>query len=212
MIPVRYNLRSLLERRTTSLMTVLGLGMVATIFVILFGFIGGLKGTMLNAAGERNWVLLSLGATDETSSFVPHALIDIVRVRPEIATSESGEPLVSSEIFTGVNVSRDKHVRQFVLMPGVRPIAMKVHRNMRLVAGRWPIRGDGEWTIGQKVRARQPYLTLGTQMHFDGATGRLSEYFPTTTARASPRFGPITKTCSTTPSTQAKMPTRCTSC
>jgi len=166
MIPVRYNLRSLLERRTITLMTVLGLGMVAMIFVILFGFIGGLKGTMLNAAGERNWVLLSLGSTDETSSFFPHALIDIVRVRPEIATSESGEPLVSPEIFTGVNISRDKHVRQFVLMRGVTPIATKVHRNMQLVAGRWPIRGNGEWTIGQKVQARQPYLTLGTQMHF----------------------------------------------
>ncbi len=49
MIPVRYNLRSLLERRATSLMTVLGLGMVATIFVIPFGFIGGLKRTILNA-------------------------------------------------------------------------------------------------------------------------------------------------------------------
>jgi putative ABC transport system permease protein len=154
MIPVRYNLRSLLERRTTSLMTVLGLGLVAMIFVILFGFIGALKGTMLNAAGERNWVLLSLGATDETSSFVPHALIDIVRVRPEIA-GERGEPLLSPEIFTGVNISRDKHVRQFVLMRGVTPTAVKVHRNMRLVAGRWPIRGNGEWTIGQKVQARQ---------------------------------------------------------
>src|SRR5215470_16825977 len=78
-IPIRYNFRSLLERRTTSIMTVLGLGMVAMIFVILFGFIGGLKGTMLNAAVERNWVLLSRGAPDETASFIPHALIDIVR-------------------------------------------------------------------------------------------------------------------------------------
>ena len=59
----RRGIEDRLERRTTSLMTVLGLGMVAMIFVILFGFIGGLKGTMLNAAGERNWVLLSLGAT-----------------------------------------------------------------------------------------------------------------------------------------------------
>ena len=147
-------------------MTVLGLGMVAMIFVILFGFIGGLKGTMLNAAVERNWVLLSRGSPDETASFIPHALIDIVRVRPEIATTEKGEPLVSPEIFTGVNISRDKHVRQFVLMRGVTPVATKVHRNMHLIAGRWPTRGNGEWTIGQKVQARQPYLTLGTQMHF----------------------------------------------
>ena len=110
MIPIRYNFRSLLERRTTSLMTVLGLGLVAMIFVILFGFIGGLKGTMLNAAGERNWVLLGRGSPDETASFIPHALIDVVRVRPEIATSDSGQPLISPEIFAGVNISRDKHV------------------------------------------------------------------------------------------------------
>jgi len=166
MIPVRYNLRSLLERRATSLMTVLGLGLVAMIFVILFGFIGGLKGTMLNAAGEHNWVVLSRGAPDETASFIAHDMIEIVRVRPEIASSESGQPLLSPEVFAGVNISRDKHVRQFVLMRGVTPIALRVHRKMRLVAGRWPVRGNGEWAIGQKVQARQPYLTLGTQVHF----------------------------------------------
>jgi putative ABC transport system permease protein len=147
-------------------MTVLGLGLVAMIFVILFGFIGGLKGTMLNAAGERNWVLLGRGSPDETASFIPHALVDVIRVRPEIATSASGQPLISPEIFAGVNISRDKHVRQFVLMRGVMPIAMKVHRNMRLIAGHWPTRGNGEWAVGQKVEARQPYMTIGTQMHY----------------------------------------------
>src|SRR5882672_8902301 len=114
MVPVRYNLRSLLERRTTSLMTVLGLGMVAMIFVILFGFIAGLKRTMVNAGGGANWVLLSRGATDEAASFIPHNIIELVRVRPEIATVETRQPLVSPEIFAGVNISRDKHVRQFV--------------------------------------------------------------------------------------------------
>lgn len=167
MVPVRYNLRSLLERRATALMTVLGLAMVAMIFVILFGFIAGLKRTMINAGDERNWVLLGRGAPDETASFIPHDAIEIVRVRPEIASDESGHPLLSPEIFAGVNISRDKHVRQFVLMRGVMmPIALRVHRNMHLVAGRWPVRGQGEWSIGQKVQARQPYLTLGTQFHF----------------------------------------------
>ena len=147
-------------------MTVLGLGMVAMIFVILFGFIGGLKGALLSAASDRNCVLLSQGAPDETASFIPHDAIEIIRVRPEIASSDKGEPLVSPEVFAGVNISRDKHVRQFVLLRGVTPIAMRVHRNMRLVAGHWPTRGNGEWAIGQKVQTRQPYLTIGTQMHY----------------------------------------------
>jgi putative ABC transport system permease protein len=145
---------------------VLGLGLVAMVFVILFGFIGGLKDTMLNAAGERNWVLLSRGAPDETASFISHDIIAIVLARPEIASSESGKLLVSPEVFAGVNVSRNKHVRQFVLLRGVTPIATRVHRKIHLVAGRWPIRGSGEWALGQKVQARQPYLTLGTQLHF----------------------------------------------
>jgi hypothetical protein len=42
-VPIRYNVRSLRERLATTLMTLLGLGMLAMIFVILFGFIGGLK-------------------------------------------------------------------------------------------------------------------------------------------------------------------------
>jgi len=166
MVPVRYNLRSLLERRATSLMTMLGLGMVAMIFVILFGFIGGLKSTMLNAGAERNWVLLSKGAPNETASFIPRASIDIIRVRPEIVLDQTGRPLVSPEIFAGVNISRDKHVRQFVIMRGVSPIALEVHRNMHLIGGRWPIRGQGEWTIGAKVQARQPYLSIGSQFHY----------------------------------------------
>ena len=81
MVPIRYNVRSLLERLATSVMTVLGLGMVAMIFVILFGFIGGLKSTMLNASAAQNWVLLSRGAVNETASFIPHDQIEIVRVR-----------------------------------------------------------------------------------------------------------------------------------
>src|ERR1700730_3825781 len=99
-------------------MTVLGLGMVAMIFVILFGFIGGLKSTMLNAGAERNWVLLSKGSPNETASFIPRAQIDVVRVRPEIALDDNGQPLVSLEVFAGVNISRDKHVRHIVLMRG----------------------------------------------------------------------------------------------
>jgi putative ABC transport system permease protein len=166
MIPLRYNLRSLLERRATSLMTVLGLGMVAMIFVILFGFIGGLKSTMMNAGAERNWVVMSKGAPNETASYIPHDSLEIVRVRPEIATDEDGQPLLSPEVFSGVNISRDKHLRQFVLMRGVKPIALRVHRSMHLVSGRWPVRGQGEWTIGQKVLARQPYMTISSQFHF----------------------------------------------
>ena len=41
MVPIRYNFRSVIERRATSLMTILGVALVSMIFVIVFGFCRG---------------------------------------------------------------------------------------------------------------------------------------------------------------------------
>ena len=39
--------------------------MVAMIFVILFGFVGGLKSTLLSAGDNHNWIVLERGALSE---------------------------------------------------------------------------------------------------------------------------------------------------
>ena len=48
----------------------------------------------------------------------------------------------------------------------MEPIAYEVHPNLRIVQGRWPVRGDGEWVIGRKLFARFPYLAPGTTFHY----------------------------------------------
>ncbi len=57
-------------------------------------------------------------------------------------------------------------MREFVLLRGVTPVALSVHRSLHLLSGGWPVRGQGEWAVGQKVQARQLYLTIGSQFHF----------------------------------------------
>jgi hypothetical protein len=116
-------------------MTVLDIALAAMIFVILFGFIGGIRRTMLNTGGAQDWIVLNRGALDETFSYIPHDKVDNVRVQPEIATDLTGQPLVSSEIFAGVDVSQVKKVKALVLIRGVAPIAYHVHQSMRLVSG-----------------------------------------------------------------------------
>ena len=54
MIPIRYNLRSLMVRRVTSAMTAMGVALVVMILFILFRFIGGLQRTLLMAGGTGN--------------------------------------------------------------------------------------------------------------------------------------------------------------
>ena len=118
--------------------------MVAMIFVILFGFVGGLKSTLLKVGNNRNWIVLERGALSENSSGIAREQSDVVRVLPQIALSPDRKPLISPEALTGVNVSRDNRVKQFALLRGVTPLAYQVHRGMRIVTGRWPLRGSEE--------------------------------------------------------------------
>ena len=72
MVPIRYNFRSVIERRATSLMTILGVALVSMIFIIVFGFSAGLKQSLRNAGEDRNVIVLARGVTNENESFVPH--------------------------------------------------------------------------------------------------------------------------------------------
>lgn len=148
-------------------MTILGIGMVAMIFVILFGFVGGLKDTLLSAGNNRNWIILSRGALSENSSGIPPEQLEIVRALPEIAQTADANPLISPEVIVGVNVSHHNRIKQFALLRGMTPLGYRVHGRMRIVSGRWPVRGADEWAIGQKLAARYPYLAPGTSIHYD---------------------------------------------
>src|SRR5215475_2701845 len=108
MVPIRYNLRSLLERRATSLTTMLGVALVAMIFVIVSGFIAGLRESLANSGQDRNWIVLARGVTNENESFVPHEMSDVIRSRPEIAFGKDHQPLLSHESLAGVNISRTR--------------------------------------------------------------------------------------------------------
>ena len=167
MVPIRYNLRSVMERRATSLMTMLGVALVSMIFVVVFGFTAGLRHSLINAGEDRNVIVMARGVTSENESFVPHQAVEILRVRPEIATDQHHQALLSRESIVGVNVSRTRGAKEFALLRGVEPIAYEVHPNLRIVQGHWPVRGNGEWVVGRRLLARFPYLQPGTAFHYE---------------------------------------------
>jgi putative ABC transport system permease protein len=168
MIPVRYNIRSLLVRRTASVMTALGVALVVMILFILLGFIAGLQRTVLQAGDTGNWVVLSRGVDNEPGSYITREQYEIIRARPEIVMSPSGQALISPEMVTGFDASPANGPSNSgeTLLRGVYPIAYEVHRGMRLVAGRWPAQGRAEVVVGRKLVARFPNLAPPVQLHF----------------------------------------------
>ncbi|HYK65898.1 MAG TPA: ABC transporter permease [Patescibacteria group bacterium] len=171
-IPITYNLRSLMVRRTTSMMTALGIGLVVMVVVILLSFVSGLRRSFELVGEPGHWIILSRGTYSEGESYIPRAQSDILRSRPEIATDQSGAALFSPEMVVPFNAAVNRPATQFrpASLRGVSPIAYRMRRGLQLVAGRWPAQGRDEMAIGRKQAARFPELGVGTTFKYGRRT------------------------------------------
>ena len=167
-IPITYNLRSLMVRRTTSLMTSMGVALVVMVVVILLSFVSGLRASLELAGEPGNWIILSRGTVSEGESYIPREEADILRTRPEIATDASGKAMFSPEMVVPFNAGIKRPASRFqpASLRGVTPAAYEVHRGLKLVAGRWPTPGREEMAIGQKQAARFPELGVGSTFRY----------------------------------------------
>jgi putative ABC transport system permease protein len=167
-IPLKYNLRSLMVRRVTAASTALVISLVTMLLFILSGFIGGLRTTVLSTAADNDWIILSRSTTSEPDSFITREQYEILRTRPQIVRDSNGRELISPELVTGFNPVPDKPFDQTIVtyLRGVYPVAYEVHRGMRLEAGRWPAPGAAEFAVGRKLAARFPNLRPGSEFRF----------------------------------------------
>jgi putative ABC transport system permease protein len=159
-------------RRTTSLMTALGIALVVMVVVILLSFVGGLRQSLELAGEPGHWIILSRGTVSEGESYIPREQSDVLRTRPEIATDASGAPLFSPEMVVPFNAAVNRPAIQFrpASLRGVSPVAYRMRRGLKLVAGRWPAPGRDEMAIGQKQAARFPELGVGTTFKYGRRT------------------------------------------
>ncbi len=149
-------------------MNALGIALVSATLFVLFGFLHGLRETVLLAADEANSIVLSRNATSEPGSETTREQYNLVRARPELAADSAGEPLISPEIVTAFNPDPDEPyaASQFSYLRGVDSVAYKVHRSMRLRSGRFPTQGKSEAIVGAKLAAKFPNLRLHTKFRF----------------------------------------------
>ncbi len=179
LIPIRYNLRSLMVRRATSVMTASVVALVVMLLFILSGFVAGLRATVMRSAITDNWIVLSRGTTNEGGSFISREQYEIIKSRPQIAATPDGQALVSPEVITGFNPVPDAapSSAMFTLLRGVYPIAYQVHRDMRLESGRWPNHGTAEMVVGRKLAARFHNLAVGSDFKFGRRTWKIVGVF-----------------------------------
>lgn len=164
LVPIRYSVRSLGQRLTSSTMTALSVAMVVMVLTILLGFVDGMRRTITSAAGRNNYILVYRGIKIE-AGFINHESLDILRTRPEIATDAKGNALMSPEILWAFDPTPDApHASTATIRAIQSPVGYEVHNKIKVIEGRLPERGKNEWIVGQRLLIRFPNLHIGTLM------------------------------------------------
>src|SRR5512143_3336374 len=105
-IPLRYNIGSLLVRRTGTAMAVLGIGFTVAIVVVMMSLVSGLESTFVDTGQDNQLIVLRQGGINEVNSFFLRDVFPTVWFLPGIAKGANGEPLIVGEIIVIINHPR----------------------------------------------------------------------------------------------------------
>lgn len=166
-LPLSYNLRNLAVRRTTTLMTALGIALTVAVLAASFALVDGLR-LALEASGHPLHVLVTRkGADSELVSNFERRVFNDLKFKPGIARNAKGEPLASLEVVTAINLASIEFPEGVnVTVRGVTPVGVEIRDDARLVEGRWFTPGRREATVGSLIAKRYPEARPGGRIRF----------------------------------------------
>lgn len=162
MIPVSYSVRNLVVRKTTTVATALGIGLVVFVFASVLMLGAGLKRAMGRSGSDDVAIVLRAGSDAETSSGIELAAAGLVTASPEVALRPNGRPDATGEVI-GI-LSLDKVGAPGVSNVQVRGVpddVLQFRPGVHIVAGRAAAPGSDEVIVGSAIRGRFAGVEVG---------------------------------------------------
>src|SRR5678816_4370254 len=103
-VPLNYNLRNLVERKGTTLMTAVGIALTVAVLITSVAMTTGMNAVFAGSGHAQQVVVLRKGTDSELNSQIKEDWYQIIRQVPGIAAGADGQPLVSPEGQTVVNL------------------------------------------------------------------------------------------------------------
>jgi putative ABC transport system permease protein len=160
-IPLKYNLRNLLVRRISTLMTVTVVGLVVMVFLFVLALWQGVERTLSVNASTRNVLTMRVGSQAEMQSVVTRDSFEQIRALPGIERNAQGEPMVSPELLTLVNIPRRDGKSSNVQVRGIAPIGLEMRPGVKIVDGRLFQPAAGEAVVSRNLSTRFSHMNLG---------------------------------------------------
>lgn len=161
-IPLKYNLRNLIVRRVSTLMTVGTIALVVAVFVALFALANGLNSSLIASGSPENVMILRQGSQTEMQSGVSKEAFQIIQTLPGIARDKNDKPMASAEIAVIVNLPRrGSDQASNVTLRGLGETGFALRPRIKLVEGRMFRPDVGEAIVSRKIAERFDGTSLG---------------------------------------------------
>lgn len=165
-IPLSYNFRNLVVRKTTTVMTAAGIAMTVAVLLAVLALVAGLQSAFDSTGDPLHVLVMRKGGNSELTSLLTQQQFQIVKIFPGIAPGHDGQPLASLEIVSVINLpNADNPNGMNITLRGLSRRGVEM-RKLTLTTGRWFQPGQREVTVGKATAKRYPNAQLGKQLRF----------------------------------------------
>lgn len=166
-IPLSYNFRNLRVRKATTVMTALGIALTVAVLLGILAMVAGLKSALQSSGNPLQMIVVRKNSASELVSQVAREAISAIRFKEGIQKFPDGEPMVSAEIVTVMNLPRKNDPEGAnVTIRGLSRSGVKMRPEIRMLSGRWFEPGQREVAVGKSVAARFVSASLDHSLHF----------------------------------------------
>src|SRR5262245_60103174 len=115
-IPLKYNLRNLFVRKTTTLFTAGSIALTVAVFLTLMALVNGLRSAFISTGNQRNMIVLRQNSDTETNSTVAPVDFQKVKYLEGVERDGLGMSVASAETIILINLPRGDNPAGTTLM------------------------------------------------------------------------------------------------
>jgi putative ABC transport system permease protein len=166
-VPLKYNLRNLFVRKTSTLFTAGSIALTVAVFITLMALVNGLKSAFVSTGSPRNLIVLRKNSDTETNSSVTPEDFQNVKYLDGVTRDTNGLPMASAEVIILINLPRlDNPQGSNVIVRGLSETGSALRPQVRITEGRWFRSGSREVVVSEQVSHRFVSTRIGDQLRF----------------------------------------------
>jgi putative ABC transport system permease protein len=175
LVPIRYNVRSLFVRMSSTILTVFAVGATIAVFAGMLSLQQGFA-TLFQERGRSDVaVFLRKGATSEGESGIQQPAVSILKKEvPEIERNAAGQPMASAELFLAIRLRKFDGGETNVAIRGVEPMTFDIQGNdIKILSGENFTPASDELIVGEGLLDRIANCQIGSTLRINTGTFRI---------------------------------------